>query len=145
MERKKITLTPAYAPPTAPVTPPSPDISSILERLDYLIDKLDKVLAKIPPPPVEIKTYFYDEGTVSKTSTKVYRFSEEMGRPSRSGYIINDGDQDLKIKINDGLEITVKSGEERTWGPNQAIRITVDKLEIKTDSTTDQNYRVYAE
>jgi hypothetical protein len=89
------------------------------------------------------RDYLYIEETVVKGSPKIYHIVDTLGRASKSGFITNDGTDTIKLKINDGEEISLKLGETFKWGAND-VRIVIEKLEIKTDSTSAQPFRLLA-
>ena len=147
--RKPVILTPVAKPPEVPtvievpveIAPLIDAISELKEKLKTIEQKLINIEGILTP---EVYDYFYDESTVEKGKPKTYRFKDEIGRDSKNGYIINDGYDAIYIKINDGLKITLKSGEQFTWGTPIGGRIIIRKLEVLTESSSSQPFRVFA-
>jgi len=129
--RKQVVLTPVSK-------PLEPLLKDKLEAIEKKLINIEKILSP------EVYNYFYNEDTVVKGDSKTYRFKEQIGRDSKNGYIINDGYDAIYIKINDGLKITLKSGEQFTWGTPIGGRIIIRKLEVLTESSSSQPFRVFA-
>ena len=147
--RKPVILTPVAKPPEVPtvievpteIAPLIDAISELKEKLKIIEQKLINIEGILTP---EVYDYFYDESTVVKGKPKTYRFKDEIGRDSKNGYIMNDGDEAIYIKINDGAKIKLKSGELFTWGTPIGRRIIIRKMEVSTESTSSQSFRVFA-
>ena len=130
---------PTPPPTVTPVTPTvSIDLSPVVERLDVLIDIVSAYVFGFENIFVETKEIDVNDPIERNVESR-------LGRPGRSGFIINDGNivnsllsADVYLAINENQEIVLRPGEVYTITRGHSI-VTI---RIRTDSSNKQRIRM---
>lgn len=134
------------------LTPPQPPELGVPEeiRQDPTLNLLYNILVRLTALEERIMETFVDvtdylpvEDTVDKDNPKEIDIVKELGRPSKSGFIRNDGTEDIYIQINGGEKYRIGKSEQFSWGPDNN-RLVVSRIYITTNSSTPQSFRMVA-